>query len=167
MSHTEKPLPDPLFIADHRAIDFLNTVATPGPEILDWLRDGASFMSWLRRGFTVPDDLKVPPANLERLAAEARELREWFRGFVEKHAGRPLKPSVAAGLRPLNELLQRGQIHIQYGDGCTLEFAAPQAVAIEPGHDGWVVGSEPAVMIEFDFEGDTVERLGMPGEHSH
>jgi hypothetical protein len=63
--------------------------------------------------------------------------------------------------------LARGQIHIQYGDGCTLEFAAPQAVAIEPGHDGWVVGSEPAVMIEFDFEGDTVERLGMPGEHSH
>ena len=63
--------------------------------------------------------------------------------------------------------LARGQIHIQYADGCTLEFAAPQAVAIEPGHDGWVVGSEPAVMIEFDFEGDTVQRLGMPTEHRH
>jgi hypothetical protein len=63
--------------------------------------------------------------------------------------------------------LARGQIHIQYADGCTREFSAPQAVAIEPGHDGWVVGSEPAVMIEFDFEGDTVRRLGMPSEHSH
>ena len=63
--------------------------------------------------------------------------------------------------------LARGQIHIQYADGCVLEFAAPQAVAIEPGHDGWVVGSEPAVMIEFDFEGDTVRRLGMPAEHRH
>jgi hypothetical protein len=63
--------------------------------------------------------------------------------------------------------LARGQIHIQYADGCTLEFAAPQAVAIEPGHDGWVVGNEPAVMIEFDFEGDTVRRLGMPAEHRH
>ena len=63
--------------------------------------------------------------------------------------------------------LARGQIHVQYGDGCTLEFAAPQAVAIVPGHDGWVVGSEPAVMIEFDFEGDTVRRLGMPAQHSH
>ena len=63
--------------------------------------------------------------------------------------------------------LARGQIHIQYADGCTLKFAAPQAVAIEPGHDGWVVGSEPAVMIEFDFERDTVQRLGMPAEHSH
>lgn len=63
--------------------------------------------------------------------------------------------------------LARGQIHIQYADGCTREFAAPQAVAIEPGHDGWVVGTEPAVMIEFDFEADTVRRLGMPAEHSH
>jgi hypothetical protein len=63
--------------------------------------------------------------------------------------------------------LARGQIHIQYADGCTREFSAPQAVAIEPGHDGWVVGDEPAVMIEFDFEGDTVQRLGMPAEHSH
>jgi len=63
--------------------------------------------------------------------------------------------------------LARGQIHIQYADGCTLEFTAPQAVRIEPGHDGWVVGAEPAVMIEFDFERDTVERLGMPAEHRH
>jgi hypothetical protein len=63
--------------------------------------------------------------------------------------------------------LAHGQIQIQYADGCTVEFAAPQAVAIGPGHDGWVVGDEPAVMIEFDFERDTVRRLGMPAEHSH
>jgi hypothetical protein len=48
--------------------------------------------------------------------------------------------------------LAHGQIHIQYADECTVEFAAPQAVAIEPGHDGCVVGDEPAVMIEFDFD---------------
>jgi hypothetical protein len=53
------------------------------------------------------------------------------------------------------------------GDGCLVEFAAPQAVAIEPGHDGWAGGDEPAVMIEFDFERDTVRRLGMPAEHSY
>jgi predicted RNA-binding Zn ribbon-like protein len=120
MGDTEKALPDPFLIADHRAIDFLNTVATPGPETLDWLRDGASFMSWLRRGFAIPDDLKIPPAHSERLAAEARKLREWFRGVVEKHAGRPLKPSVAGVLGPLNELLQRGQRHIQISPGAPL-----------------------------------------------
>lgn len=63
--------------------------------------------------------------------------------------------------------LARGEIHIEYGDGCVVEFKAPQVVAIEPGHDGWVVGKEPVVLIEFDFEGDTVARLGMPAEHRH
>jgi hypothetical protein len=63
--------------------------------------------------------------------------------------------------------LARGEIHIEYADGCIVEHKAPQIVAIEPGHDGWVVGSEPVVLIEFDFEGDTVRRLGMPGSHRH
>lgn len=63
--------------------------------------------------------------------------------------------------------LARGEIHIEYADGCVVEYKAPQVVAIEPGHDGWVVGTESAVLIEFDFEGDTVSRLGMPAEHRH
>ena len=63
--------------------------------------------------------------------------------------------------------LARGQIHVEYADGCTLEFKAPQVVVIEPGHDGWVEGEEPAVLIEFDFERDTVSKLGMPDSHRH
>ena len=63
--------------------------------------------------------------------------------------------------------LARGEIHIEYADGCVAKYKAPQVVAIEPGHDGWVVGKEPVVLIEFDFEGDTVSRLGMPAEHRH
>ena len=63
--------------------------------------------------------------------------------------------------------LAHGQIHVEYEDGCIHEFAAPAVVAIEPGHDGWVVGHEPAVLIEIDFESDTVARLGMPDAHRH
>jgi hypothetical protein len=63
--------------------------------------------------------------------------------------------------------LAQGRIHIMYTDGCTVEFAAPQALAIEPGHDGRVVGDEPAIVIEVDFERETIERLGMPNAHRH
>ena len=63
--------------------------------------------------------------------------------------------------------LVHGEIHIEYADGCVVEHKAPHVIAIEPGHDGWVVGKEPVVMIEFDFEGDTVNRLGMPEAHKH
>ena len=63
--------------------------------------------------------------------------------------------------------LVSGEIHVEYADGCVVEHKAPQIVAIEPGHDGWVVGKEPVVLIEFDFEGDTIRRLGMPDGHRH
>ncbi|QDA58927.1 cupin domain-containing protein [Hymenobacter jejuensis] len=62
--------------------------------------------------------------------------------------------------------LAHGQLHIQYANGDGEEFVAPQVVAIEPGHDGWVVGEEPAVLIEFDFEQQTVQRLGLPLVHA-
>jgi hypothetical protein len=63
--------------------------------------------------------------------------------------------------------LARGHVQIRYADGCTSDFIAPQVVAIDPGHDGSVVGSEPAVLIEFDFEGETARRFGMPEIHGH
>jgi hypothetical protein len=63
--------------------------------------------------------------------------------------------------------LARGRLHVEYADGCRLEAKAPQIIAIDPGHDGWVVGNEPVVLIEFDFEGNTIERLGMPTAHRH
>lgn len=55
----------------------------------------------------------------------------------------------------------RGRIAVQYKNGATVEFTAPQIVAIEPGHEGWVIGDEPAVLIEVDFMNDTAERFGM------
>jgi hypothetical protein len=80
-----------------------------------------------------------------------------------------MKPSVGTDLCMHAHVgfLARGEIHVEYGDGCVVEHRAPQIVAIEPGHDGWVVGNEPVVLIEFDFEGDTVRRLGMPDAHRH
>jgi len=80
-----------------------------------------------------------------------------------------MKPSVGTELCMHAHVgfLARGEIHVEYSDGCTVEYRAPKVVAIEPGHDGWVVGRTPAVLIELDFEGETVDRLGMPGAHRH
>lgn len=63
--------------------------------------------------------------------------------------------------------LARGHVLIQYPDGCKQDFIAPQVMSIDPGHDGTVIGNEPAVVIEFDFESDTINRLGMPQQHKH
>jgi predicted RNA-binding Zn ribbon-like protein len=49
------------------------------------------------------------PRELDKVAEQARDLREWFRGFVRKHRGRPLSPNALKELRPLNKLLERDQ----------------------------------------------------------
>lgn len=61
--------------------------------------------------------------------------------------------------------LARGRVQGEYGDGCRFELVAPAAVVLEPGHDAWVVGNEPAVLIQFDAEGETARRFGLPDAH--
>lgn len=63
--------------------------------------------------------------------------------------------------------LVAGHIAGRYDDGCGFDFAAPSAVVIEAGHDGWVVGDEPAVLVEFDHEARTAERFDLPARHQH
>jgi hypothetical protein len=63
--------------------------------------------------------------------------------------------------------LARGRVEGEYEDGCTFAFEAPAAVVIEPGHDAWVVGDEPAVLIQVDYLGETARRFGLPERHSH
>ena len=100
-------------------------------------------------------------------AGAARVKREVYPpGF---HWAADMKPIVGTDLCMHAHVgfLARGEIHIEYPDGCIVEHKAPQIVAIDPGHDGWVVGKEPAVLIELDFERDTASRLGMPTSHRH
>ena len=63
--------------------------------------------------------------------------------------------------------LARGRVRGTYRDGCVFDLAAPRCVVIEPAHDAEVVGNQPAVLIEFDAEGDTARRFGLPAEHRH
>jgi hypothetical protein len=63
--------------------------------------------------------------------------------------------------------LARGHIRGEYPDRCTFDLVAPRVLVIEPGHDAWVVGDEAAVVIEFDAEGETARRFGLPEMHGH
>ena len=63
--------------------------------------------------------------------------------------------------------LVEGALRFEFDDGCTLDFVAPAVVEVPPGHDAVVVGDGRAVLIEVDFETDTLARLGVPGTHQH
>jgi hypothetical protein len=61
--------------------------------------------------------------------------------------------------------LAQGEMHVRFENGDIEIFKAPQFVAVQPGHEGWVVGDKPAVLVEFDFEGATVATLDLPVTH--
>jgi len=108
-----------LFLADSLGLDFLNSVATPVDTPVDWLEGGEGLLSWLQQARLVPDEVisamreRAIPGELDRLADQARALREWFRAFVHQRKGHPLKPAHLTELEPLNQLLKRDE---RYGE---------------------------------------------------
>ena len=105
----------PFFIGDDPALDFLNSVAAPSGREIEWLANGGDFIAWLEQAHAVPADIAAHfrktagPRALNAVAAQARELREWFRTFVREHAGKPLRERDLRELAPLNALLARDQ----------------------------------------------------------
>ncbi|VTR96118.1 Conserved protein containing a Zn-ribbon-like motif, possibly RNA-binding OS=Singulisphaera acidiphila (strain ATCC BAA-1392 / DSM 18658 / VKM B-2454 / MOB10) GN=Sinac_0035 PE=4 SV=1: DUF1470: zf-CGNR [Gemmata massiliana] len=101
----------PFFVGDHPALDFLNTVATPVDVPVEWLRNGHDLLDWLERAHLIdPSVASRFRASKERRALDdvadcARELRDWLRGFVTRHMGKPITPSAVRNLGPLNEIL--------------------------------------------------------------
>ena len=124
-----------IFIADSLGLDFLNSVATPVDTPIDWLDSGDGLLRWLAQARLVPadtlDELKARamPGELDKVAEQARALREWFRDFVRKHMGRSLAPRALHELDPLNRLLASDEAFSQisrhrHGDGNRLELLA-------------------------------------------
>jgi predicted RNA-binding Zn ribbon-like protein len=112
--HRGIPMPDrppPFFIADHLALDFLNSIASPKGVPVEWLRDGRDLVDWLEQANVIAPDvaarLRRPNDQraLDGVAARAREFRDWLREFVTRHKGKPLTTAAAKALGPLNELL--------------------------------------------------------------
>ena len=104
-----------IFVADAPALDFLNSVATPVDVPVEWLDDGEGLLSWLQQAQLVPAPVldqmrsRYSKGELNKVADQARQLREWFRGFVQKHQGRPLARDDLKKLEPLNRLLERDE----------------------------------------------------------
>lgn len=109
------PRPAAIFVGDAPGLDFLNSVATPVDTPFDWVDGGDGLLSWLDQARLVPPDVlqsigkRTAAAELDKVAEQARELREWFRGFVQEHKGRRLVLQDVGELEPLNRLLERDQ----------------------------------------------------------
>jgi predicted RNA-binding Zn ribbon-like protein len=116
MKATRSP---PILIGDSPGIDFLNSIATPVDTPVEWLATGDDLLGWLEEADLVPAGVLSAlrrsslPGELDATAAQARVLREWFRGFVYRHKGRHLKAEALQELGPLNQVLERDDAYSQ------------------------------------------------------
>jgi predicted RNA-binding Zn ribbon-like protein len=104
-----------VFFADDRGLDFLNSIGAPVDTLVEWIGNGEDLLDWLVEAELIDPAQATAiranafPGELDEVAAQARALREWFRGFVLAHLGRPLPSKALTLLEPLNRVLERGE----------------------------------------------------------
>ena len=109
------PLDQPLLVGDHPALDFVNSVVALEGTPIDSLRDGTSLLKWLAASRAVPTSLAdaaagFTPQQLDRAAAEARALREWFRELLFRWSAAGARGVRPADVERLNAHLARGHL---------------------------------------------------------
>jgi predicted RNA-binding Zn ribbon-like protein len=130
MTHQHMPA---IFVADAPGLDFLNSIATPIDTPVDWIDSGEGLLSWLEQAHLVPKEAldalraNAVPGEMDGVAAQARNLREWFRTFVRDHKGRSLDAGYLDRLGPLNRLLERDE---GYGRIVAEENGKPAGLAL-------------------------------------
>ncbi len=85
--------PQPLFIGEHKGLDFINTFIQPNSGPIEWLADGEDLLDWcIAAGLATAEELaplRADPTAVDQAAAEVRQFRQTFRDFVEEVAGSP------------------------------------------------------------------------------
>lgn len=117
----------PFFIAEHRALDLLNSVCAPWGEELDWLMDGEEFVNWLKQATLVSEQEAnwvsehFSRAELDEVAQAARALRERFRKVVIESAQAQSNQALIPEIEMINDILKRSsqypQLRLQQDNG--------------------------------------------------
>ena len=112
-----------------------------------------------RRSFEEPDDhkikggVKVDVAKLGELTVKRATYPPGWRFSKDMGANRCIDTHVG--------YLASGEIHVILSDATELDIKAGEAVMIPAGHDAWVVGEEPVVLVQFDEGEPAAKRFGV------
>jgi class 3 adenylate cyclase len=124
-------------------------------------RPGAAIQ---RKSFDAPDDVRRFPlgdVDLVHIGSVTMGRGILQPGFRWSTSLKPIQGTPSCQIHHLQLMLQ-GRFHVRMDDGQEMEFAPGDVMNVPPGHDVWVVGDEPAVVV--DVFGN-IGALGVPGEH--
>jgi hypothetical protein len=103
------------------------------------------------RDFSSPDETRTP----EKTTVEIVKVGGGEIGRYTFHPGwrwsECIKPIVKTDSCQVEHVgyAVSGTLHVKHEDGTETEVTAGDVYRIAPGHDGWTVGDEPAVLVEF------------------
>jgi len=112
------------------------------------------------RSFDEPDETRTPEKTTVELVGLAG-------GQIGRYTFQPgwrwsecIKPVVQTDRCQVEHVgyVVSGRFHVEHDDGTSGEVGAGEVYRIAPGHDGWVLGDEPAVFIEFQGAAHYAER---------
>ena len=102
------------------------------------------------KAFSSPDEVLEPPL--------ARELVNIGGGVVGRYTAQPgwrwsdhMKPVVGTELceAPHFQYHVSGRLGVRMADGTELEVGPGEVSVLPPGHDAWVIGDEPVVVVDW------------------
>ena len=104
-----------------------------------------------KKNFQKPDETQTPPnARVEniRMGDMTVSKQTYQPGWQwSKH----IKPIVGTNSCQVHHfgVLISGRLGVRADDGQEIEFGPGDVADIPPGHDGWIIGNEPAVFYSF------------------
>ncbi len=116
------------------------------------------------KSFDAPDDVRRFPlgvVDLVHIGSVTMGRGTLQPGFRWSTSLQPIQGTPSCQIHHLQLMIQ-GRFRVRMDDGETAEFGPGDVMNVPPGHDVWVVGDEPVIVV--DVLGN-IGALGVPGEH--
>jgi len=126
--------------------------------------EGRPGTSIQHKTFDAPDEVRRFPkgiVNLVRVGSVTMGRGILQPGFRWSTDLKPIQGTPSCQIHHVQMMLQ-GCFHVETDDGQSAEFGPGDVMDVPPGHDVWVVGDEPVVVV--DVFGN-IGAIGVPGEH--
>ena len=104
-----------------------------------------------KKNFQNPDETQTPPnSKVETIRlGEMIVVKQTFQpGWQWSKHVKPIAKTDSCQVHHFGVWVS-GRLHVRTDDGQEIEFGSGDVADIPPGHDGWVIGNEPAIFYGF------------------
>ncbi|HLY31804.1 MAG TPA: cupin domain-containing protein [Ktedonobacterales bacterium] len=104
-----------------------------------------------QKSFASPDEIRTPPkARMEIVTLDGRPVVKatYSPGWRWSVDTAPVVGGDSCQLTHFAYVLS-GRMRARLNDGAEMEAGPGDVVFIQPGHDGWTIGDEPCVILDF------------------